>query len=204
MFSMQVSSAIGDDMTRLFGRNDYSLRRGEIYVKNGKGRDCILFNQSKTEWLLGDIVMNKLQKMQSFKGLSGSIQFDSNGRRTNFLINIYKLKINSTAQKVGTYTNEENGGLLLYNGFNELNDLMQSTQVRKLIVSSIRDSPFLMVNEEKDTNEKYYGYIVDLTEKISKIVNFTYEIRLVKDNRYGEPSKLIVKHILRIHKNKIL
>ena len=34
-------------------------------------------------------------------------------------------------------------------------------------------------------NDQYEGYCVDLAEKISQIVNFTYEFRQVKDNRFG-------------------
>lgn len=34
-------------------------------------------------------------------------------------------------------------------------------------------------------NDRYIGYCVDLTKKIAEIVNFTYELRLVKDGRFG-------------------
>ena len=34
-------------------------------------------------------------------------------------------------------------------------------------------------------NDKYMGYCVDLTEKIAQMLNFTYELRLVKDNHFG-------------------
>jgi len=34
-------------------------------------------------------------------------------------------------------------------------------------------------------NEKYVGYCADLAKMIAKHVGFSYEIKLVKDNRYG-------------------
>jgi hypothetical protein len=34
-------------------------------------------------------------------------------------------------------------------------------------------------------NDRYEGYCVDLAEQLSKIVNFTYEFRLVKDKKFG-------------------
>ena len=34
-------------------------------------------------------------------------------------------------------------------------------------------------------NDRFEGYCVDLAEKLSQIVNFTYELRLVKDKQYG-------------------
>ena len=34
-------------------------------------------------------------------------------------------------------------------------------------------------------NDRFEGYVVDLWEKLSKLVNFTYEFSLVKDNKFG-------------------
>ena len=56
---------------------------------------------------------------------------------------------------------------------------------------SIRDDPFFMLKSNTDPeknltgNDRYTGYCVDLAEHLSKIVNFTYEFRLVKDNKFG-------------------
>ena len=38
---------------------------------------------------------------------------------------------------------------------------------------------------EYEGNERYEGFCVDLAEEISKIMKFTYEIRLVKDTKFG-------------------
>ena len=43
-------------------------------------------------------------------------------------------------------------------------------------------------NEEGKTwvgNERFEGYCVDLTKRIAEVLNFTYELRLVKDNKFG-------------------
>ena len=34
-------------------------------------------------------------------------------------------------------------------------------------------------------NDRFEGYVVDLCEMLSKLVNFTYEFSLVKDNKFG-------------------
>ena len=34
-------------------------------------------------------------------------------------------------------------------------------------------------------NDRYEGFCVDLAEQLSRIVNFTYELRLVKDKKFG-------------------
>jgi hypothetical protein len=42
-------------------------------------------------------------------------------------------------------------------------------------------------------NDRFMGYCVDLTKRIAEIVNFTYEIRLVKDNKFGSRGLLFIK-----------
>ncbi len=44
-------------------------------------------------------------------------------------------------------------------------------------------------NETLEGNAKYKGFCVDLLEKIAKICNFTYTIRLVEDGLHGTQMK---------------
>lgn len=48
-------------------------------------------------------------------------------------------------------------------------------------------------------NDLYYGYCVDLAYQISRIVNFTYEFRVVKDKKFG--AKRIIKTLKKKTKN---
>lgn len=52
-------------------------------------------------------------------------------------------------------------------------------------------------------NDRYEGYCVDLAELLSKIVNFTYEFSLVKDNKFGAKGTLflLIIHSERDKKN---
>ena len=34
-------------------------------------------------------------------------------------------------------------------------------------------------------NDRYMGYCVDLAKRIAEMVNFTYELRLVRDGNFG-------------------
>ena len=34
-------------------------------------------------------------------------------------------------------------------------------------------------------NDRYEGFCVELAERLATVVNFTYELRLVKDNKFG-------------------
>jgi ionotropic glutamate receptor len=47
-----------------------------------------------------------------------------------------------------------------------------------------------MINDKDPTknltgNDRYMGYCVDLTKKIAQMLNFSYELRLVKDRKFG-------------------
>ena len=35
-------------------------------------------------------------------------------------------------------------------------------------------------------NEQFEGFCIDLIEELAKHLHFSYEIRLVKDNKYGQ------------------
>jgi hypothetical protein len=44
----------------------------------------------------------------------------------------------------------------------------------------------LKANSENFTgNDRFEGYCVDLTKRLAEMVNFTYELRLVKDRNFG-------------------
>lgn len=42
-------------------------------------------------------------------------------------------------------------------------------------------------------NDQYMGYCVDLTKRVSEIVNFTYEFKLVKDKKFGAKGRIKAK-----------
>lgn len=64
------------------------------------------------------------------------------------------------------------------------------------IIKILKDPPFFMIRpkeagENFTGNDRYEGYCVDLAKKIAEIVNFTYEIRPVRDNSFGNRCKNI-------------
>ena len=49
-----------------------------------------------------------------------------------------------------------------------------------------KDDPFLMEIKESSNltgNDRYIGYCADLTKRISKMLNFTYEFRMVLEGK---------------------
>jgi hypothetical protein len=59
-----------------------------------------------------------------------------------------------------------------------------------LIFLNFKEAPYVIKRIPKDNetlvgNQMYRGYCIDLLDKVSKIVNFTYTIKLVEDDTYG-------------------
>ncbi len=59
MFSKQINSIIGDNLSKLFNRDNTSLRRAEIYIDDNKGINCS-YGKEYNVWPLGEIVLKQL------------------------------------------------------------------------------------------------------------------------------------------------
>ena len=60
-FSKRINSVIGTNMSKLFGMENVSLRRAEIYVNKSKGINCTYDFKESVEWPLGIQVLNQLK-----------------------------------------------------------------------------------------------------------------------------------------------
>jgi len=122
-----------------------------------------------------------------YEGLTGPIAFEANGNRKNVKIGIYNLELNSRVNKVGLYSSEFG---LKMNEKKSNNPLRTTISRKKKIVISVFDEPFFMLKKPEEGknftgNDQYIGYCVDLTKKLAEILNFNFEIRPVKDRKFG-------------------
>jgi len=127
--------------------------------------------------------------MTNVEKASGYINFDERSHRANYTIHIYRSALTMSLAKIGTYSTHTGLRMLEEFLFRD-NSVTHMNRNRKRIVVSIVDAPFFMLKpnvEGKNLtgNDRYEGYCVDLTEKLSQIVNFTYELRIVKDGKFG-------------------
>uniref|UniRef100_A0A5F4VQK8 Glutamate receptor n=1 Tax=Callithrix jacchus TaxID=9483 RepID=A0A5F4VQK8_CALJA len=118
------------------------------------------------------------------QGMTGNIQFDTYGRRTNYTIDVYEMKV-SGSRKAG-YWNE-------YERFVPFSDQQisndsASAENRTIVVTTILESPYVMYkknHEQLEGNERYEGYCVDLAYEIAKHVRIKYKLSIVGDGKYG-------------------
>ncbi|NXR05950.1 GRIA3 protein, partial [Semnornis frantzii] len=91
------------------------------------------------------------------QGMTGNIQFDTYGRRTNYTIDVYEMKAGGS-RKAG-YWNE-------YERFVPALDQLPSNDTssvenRTIVVTTILESPYVMYkknHEQLEGNERYEGY----------------------------------------------
>ncbi|XP_030622553.1 glutamate receptor 1a isoform X4 [Chanos chanos] len=119
------------------------------------------------------------------EGLTGHIQFNEKGRRTNYTVNVMELRPTGP-KKVGYWNeNEKFVNTAAYTpGSNDTYGL----QNRTYIVTTILESPYVMLKKNHEQlvgNDKYEGYCVELAAEIAKHVGYHYKLKIVSDGKYG-------------------
>ncbi|OWA49771.1 Glutamate receptor 2 [Hypsibius exemplaris] len=131
-----------------------------------------------TRWILGT-----WKTAQSYAH-HGPIVLDGNGQRRNYTLNLIEMTFNRKVL-IGTWS--EKDLLIVTKRFTQI-DAVILPQDGKLIVSTILEEPYMMLKKPETGrigNDRYEGFCVELLEKLSEKGNFTYEIKLVGDGKYG-------------------
>uniref|UniRef100_A0A4W3J5Y4 Glutamate receptor n=1 Tax=Callorhinchus milii TaxID=7868 RepID=A0A4W3J5Y4_CALMI len=143
--------------------------------------DCLA--NPAVPWSQGIDIERALKQVRS-QGLTGNLQFDNYGRRTNYTIDVYELRPTGP-RKIG-YWNEYEKLVSTV----EVQPTNESTSMenRTIVVTTIMESPYVMLKknfEQFDANDRYEGYCVDLAFEIAKHVGINYKLSVVPDGKYG-------------------
>lgn len=119
-----------------------------------------------------------MKEQVEFKGISGQIEFKE-GQRNTFKLDVMKLKQNFFV-KCGEWSQSTGLNITDYEVLFEGNQ-MNTT----LVVVTILQVPYVMLHDSKNVtgNARFYGFCVDLLEKISKQIGFNYILDLVHDRK---------------------
>ncbi|CAM2107687.1 unnamed protein product [Caretta caretta] len=136
-------------------------------------------------WQHGTSLMNYL-RMVELEGLTGHIEFNSKGQRSNYALKILQYTRNGFRQ-IGRWHVSE--GLTMDNRIfsSNISDSLFNTT---LIVTTILENPYLMLkgnHQALEGNDRYEGFCVDMLKELAEILHFNYKIRLVGDGVYGVP-----------------
>uniref|UniRef100_A0A8D8RHZ1 Glutamate receptor 1 n=1 Tax=Cacopsylla melanoneura TaxID=428564 RepID=A0A8D8RHZ1_9HEMI len=136
-------------------------------------------------WPHGYSLINYM-KIVEMQGLTGTIKFDNQGFRPNFLLEVIELS-KEGLQKIGTWNSTE--GINFTRTYGEAyTQIVESLMNKTFVVCTLLSSPYIMRKDSSEKlvgNDQFEGYSVDLINEISKILGFNYTLKLVPDGRYG-------------------
>uniref|UniRef100_A0A8C5WUI1 Glutamate receptor n=1 Tax=Laticauda laticaudata TaxID=8630 RepID=A0A8C5WUI1_LATLA len=137
-------------------------------------------------WRFGGRFMNFIKEAQ-WEGLTGRIVFNkTSGLRTDFDLDVISLKEDGL-EKVGVWSPLD-GLNITEIARRQGPNVTDSLTNRSLVVTTVLEEPFVMFaksNTVLSGNRRFEGYCVDLLSEVSRILGFSYEIRLVEDGKYG-------------------
>ncbi|XP_018578371.1 glutamate receptor ionotropic, kainate 2-like isoform X3 [Anoplophora glabripennis] len=130
-------------------------------------------------WDGGLSLINYINAVE-FKGLSGPIEFKE-GRRIQFKLDLLKLKQHALV-KVGEWHPGAGVNITDRAAFFD-----PGTMNVTLVVTTILEIPYVMMHTGKNFtgNSRFYGFCIDILERVSQEVGFDYLLDLVPDRKYG-------------------
>ncbi|XP_078123676.1 glutamate receptor ionotropic, kainate 5-like isoform X1 [Sander vitreus] len=136
-------------------------------------------------WQHGTSLMNYL-RMVEYDGLTGHIEFNSKGQRTNYTLKILE-KHPRGHKEIGTWYS--NNTLAMNSTSLDLN-ASETLANKTLIVTTILENPYVMHkanHQDYQGNDQYKGFCVDMLRELADILKFSFKIKLVDDGLYGAP-----------------
>ncbi|XP_033744251.1 glutamate receptor 3-like [Pecten maximus] len=166
----------------------FKRRRGKIY--NTDAAQGILCSP-KVIFANGHEVLAALKNIE-FSGITGNVQFNDDGERVNYTLQIYQEQLQTERKKgmsnrltkIGHWSSAE--GLHLISKPRPKPVIGQPVK----IITTILAQPFVQLKENNDNGkplQEYEGFCVDLLKEITatQLVNFTYKFVVQKDDEYG-------------------
>ncbi|KAM6251527.1 glutamate receptor 1 isoform 4-T4 [Porphyrio hochstetteri] len=179
----KYTSALTYDGVRVMAEAFQNLRRQRIDIsRRGNAGDCLA--NPAVPWGQGIDIQRALQQVR-FEGLSGNVQFNEKGRRTNYTLHVIEMK-HDGIRKIGYWNEDEK--LVPAAVDTQSGNESTSLQNRTYIVTTILEDPYVMLKKNANQfegNERYEGYCVELAAEIAKHVGYHYRLEIVRDGKYG-------------------
>ncbi|XP_043077451.1 glutamate receptor 1b isoform X2 [Puntigrus tetrazona] len=180
---LKYTGALTYDGVTVMATAFQNLRKQRIDIsRRGNAGECLA--NPPAPWGQGIDIQRALQQVQ-FEGLTGHVQFNEKGHRTNFTVSVMEFGP-SGPKKVG-YWNQHEKYVSTATYSNMLNETF-GLQNRTYVVTTILESPYVMLKKNHEQlvgNDKYEGYCVELAAEIAKHVGYSYRLEIVGDGKYG-------------------
>ncbi|AWO96338.1 putative glutamate receptor ionotropic kainate 5-like [Scophthalmus maximus] len=125
-------------------------------------------------------------KKVEYDGLTGRVEFNSKGQRTNYTLRILE-KHRGGHKEIGIWYS--NNTLAMNSTSLDIN-VSETLANKTLIVTTILENPYVMRKEnyqDLQGNDQYKGFCVDMLRELANILKFSFKIKLVDDGLYGAP-----------------
>ncbi|KAI3374021.1 hypothetical protein L3Q82_022581 [Scortum barcoo] len=179
----QYTGALTYDGVSVMATAFQNLRRQRIDIsRRGNAGECLA--NPPAPWGQGIDIQRALQQVR-LEGLTGWVQFDERGHRTNYTLTVMELS-HAGPRKIG-YWNERRGYVNTA-VYKPVVEEFHGLQNRTYIVTTILEAPYMMLkknHEQFEGNDRYEGYCAELASEIAKHVGFVYRLELVGDGKYG-------------------
>ena len=142
-------------------------------------------------WPHGNSLVNYM-KLVEFVGLSGKIQFDTSGLRTQFVLDLMELQAEGL-EKIGTWNSLDKLSLSRETKVEGENARMDAMSNNTFVITTILTPPYTMLVENTkklEGNARFEGFAIDLAAELAKKLHCNFTIKLVnpkgRGSRYGE------------------
>lgn len=136
-------------------------------------------------------MLNRLKETKIETTLTGRLAFDENGNRIDYSLDIVELN-NNNVRRLAVWNSERPYVLDITISEDEnREEKLKGLSEMTFIVSSRIGAPYLDYANGTEGNDRYMGFSRDLMDHVAAMLNFTYEIQLTADKKYGnyDPEK---------------
>ncbi|KAG9346777.1 hypothetical protein JZ751_007095, partial [Albula glossodonta] len=170
---LKYTGALTYDGVSVMSTAFQNLRKQRIDIsRRGNAGDCLA--NPPAPWGQGIDIQRALQQVR-IDGLTGHIQFNEKGRRTNYTVSVMELRPTGP-KKVGYWNEDEKYVSTAAHGSNDTYTLQNKTYIVTTILKN---------HDQLVGNDKYEGYCVELAAEIAKHVGYNYKLEIVSDGKYG-------------------
>ncbi|XP_013149588.1 PREDICTED: glutamate receptor 1-like [Papilio polytes] len=157
------------------------LTRRSARSSSNKTLDCFPKIGTGT-YEIGDKI-SRLIKKTDLEGLTGPLRFDEKGTRCNFSLQVVEMTVNRDLVKIGTWYDHKG---LITRIKRPKYAVGKYNRNKTYIVSTIEEPPYVIRDQEPAVTYPFRGFCVDLAFLIFQKMEINYELRTVKDGKYGK------------------
>ncbi|NXN95687.1 GRIK5 protein, partial [Rhinopomastus cyanomelas] len=148
---------------------------------------------SPSIWPHGTSLMNYL-RMVEYDGLTGRVEFNSKGQRTNYTLHVLE-KGRDGQRQVNLLDLSLDFSFGLFLGSPLVSSLSSSFEISlgfstpfsAAVPPTPQENPYVMRVGGAGGPERYEGFCVDMLQELAGLLKFRFHIKLVEDGLYGAP-----------------